>query len=629
VLATSREGLAVEGERVVPVPPLGTPERGADFDTVAGSEAVRLFVERAGSVDGGFALTPDNAAAVTRLCQRLDGVPLAIELAAAQTLSLTPAEIAAGLDRRFDLLAVGRRRAVGRHQTLRAAIDWSYQLLSESERRLLARLAIFAGGCTRDSVEDVCGFDPIERREVMALLARLVAKSLVEADHGGEFTRYRLLETIREYGDERLGEYAEIAVVHDRHGRHYADLLDTVVEEVSGPSQIEAIRRLVAERDNLQAAMTYALEAGDADIALHLLTYGPSRAAGMWRDGFLPRFPADPVLRLTGAVQHRLYPLGLAVAADMAALRGSFRESAELRRAALEAARHLEPPDPYVELMLTYARSAAATSAGAWIDDGLLYEEQARILQSIGLVNEEGNAWAGAASSYVLAGAFERALPLAERGLELARRYQGPRHVAWALAALAGAVSRDNPQRAKRLLQESAQARAKLDPIAPEVFGPYLHVQAFLVAARLADWDEILRMATRCIRGLHWLGDRLPLAGVLNVTARALVATDPETSALLQGGAGQVATVAVLNRPSLQLERTTEQQKTEAQTTPPPGLITELRRETTAVLHQALGEARLRELRAQGRTIDIDDLVSTALQAVSRSRATSPAMSRD
>jgi hypothetical protein len=130
-------------------------------------------------------------------------------------------------------------------------------------------------------------------------------------------------------------------------------------------------------------------------------------------------------------------------------------------------------------------------------------------------------------------------------------------------------------------------------------------------------------------QGLHWLGDRLPLAGALNVTAPALAATDPETSALLQGAAGQVATIALLNRPSLQLELTTEQHKTEAQKTPPLGLITELRRETTALLHQALGEARLRELRAQGQTVDIDDLVSTALHAVSRTRVTTPSLPPD
>jgi hypothetical protein len=145
VLATSREGLALEGERVVPIPSLSEPSPDADLTSLADIEAVRLFVDRAGWVDPDFTLTENNAAAVVQICRRLDGLPLAIELAAARIGTVTPAELARRLDRRFDTLAGGRRRAVQRHQTLRAAIDWSYQLCNEGERRLLARLAVFAG----------------------------------------------------------------------------------------------------------------------------------------------------------------------------------------------------------------------------------------------------------------------------------------------------------------------------------------------------------------------------------------------------------------------------------------------------------------------------------------------------
>ena len=209
VLATSREGLALDGERIFAVPALAAPGTGADLGAVGASDAVQLFVERASAADADFGLDSVNAAAVGQVCRRLDGVPLAIELAAALVASMSPAELASALDHRFDLLAGGRRRAVKRQQTLKATIDWSYDLLDESQQRLLARLAVFAGGCTREAAEAVCAGGPIEPRVVLGLLTDLVARSLVVTERGGVETRYRLLETIREYGEERLAEHGE------------------------------------------------------------------------------------------------------------------------------------------------------------------------------------------------------------------------------------------------------------------------------------------------------------------------------------------------------------------------------------------------------------------------------------
>ena len=223
VLATSREGLALDGERLLAVPALAAPEEHADLAAVGTSDAVRLFVERARAADADFVLDAANAPAVGQVCRRLDGVPLAIELAAARVTSMSAAELASALDRRFDVLAGGRRRAVKRQQTLRATIDWSYDLLDESQQRLLARLAVFAGGCTREAAEAVCAGDPIVGRAVLGLLTDLVARSLVVADRGGLDTRYRLLETIREYSEERLIEHGEIDALRDRHARYYAD----------------------------------------------------------------------------------------------------------------------------------------------------------------------------------------------------------------------------------------------------------------------------------------------------------------------------------------------------------------------------------------------------------------------
>src|SRR5262249_47791652 len=154
---------------------------------------------------------------VVEACQRLDGVPLAIELAAARVIALSPAELLRRLDRRFQVLAGGRRGAVERHATLRAAIDWSYELLVPAEQLLLARLAVFSGGCTLEATEEVCNGDAVEREAVMDLVAGLVARSLVVAEDHRVGTRYRLLETIRQYGEERLAEWGETEILRIRH----------------------------------------------------------------------------------------------------------------------------------------------------------------------------------------------------------------------------------------------------------------------------------------------------------------------------------------------------------------------------------------------------------------------------
>jgi predicted ATPase/class 3 adenylate cyclase len=198
VLVTSREALAVGGERIIAVPSLAGPPPDAGLDTVAASAAVRLFVDRAVAVDAGFALSDANAAAVATVCRRLDGIPLAIELAAARTPTMSPAELVSRLDRRFRVLAGGRRGAVERHQTLRAAIDWSYELLTVDQQLRLARLSVFAGGCTLDAAEAVCAGEPVAADDVLDVLAGLVARSLVIALHDGQVTRYRLLETVRQ-----------------------------------------------------------------------------------------------------------------------------------------------------------------------------------------------------------------------------------------------------------------------------------------------------------------------------------------------------------------------------------------------------------------------------------------------
>jgi len=257
VLATSREPLRIEGESFYRVPSLTTPDAQASplpSDVVA-SEAGQLFVDRAAAVRPGFALSDRNAAAVAQVCRRLDGIPLAIELAAARLTALSVEEIAARIEDRFQLLTGGQRNALPRQRTLRALVDWSYELLSPDEQALLDTLSVFAGGFSLEAAERV-GADAAGQLGVLEALEALVAKSLVIAEmHDGIRTRYRLLETIRQYAGEKLAERGRAEAVRRLHFDHFLAFAEAGAIAVNGPLSLEWLDRLEAEHDNLQAAL--------------------------------------------------------------------------------------------------------------------------------------------------------------------------------------------------------------------------------------------------------------------------------------------------------------------------------------------------------------------------------------
>jgi predicted ATPase/class 3 adenylate cyclase len=278
VLATSREALGIAGETAWRVPSLPVPaaagaaEPGPDVAGLARYAAVRLFADRAAAVRPGFALTPDNAAAVAEICARLDGIPLALELAAARVRVLPPQQLLARLEDRFRLLTGGSRAALERHQTLRAAVDWSYALLTAPEQALFARLSAFGGGWTLEAAEAVCAGGGVEAAGVLDLLTALVDKSLVVADEQEGEARYRLLETIRQYALERLRAAEGEAAVRRRHMAYFLALAERAAPELGGPRPAAWLDRLTAEHDNLRAALDWSFEAPDTlpDAALRL-----------------------------------------------------------------------------------------------------------------------------------------------------------------------------------------------------------------------------------------------------------------------------------------------------------------------------------------------------------------------
>jgi non-specific serine/threonine protein kinase len=315
ILATSREALGIGGEVARRVPSLSAPapDQQLAVEKLNQYEAVQLFVERALAVQPAFTVTEPNAAAVARLCWRLDGIPLAIELAAARVRVLTVEQIASRLNDRFRLLTGGSRTALRRQQTLAAAIDWSHDLLSAPERTVFRRLAVFAGGWNLEAAEGVCSDltpnpspralgegnrspspsgvpsgpgegagakvrppTPIESPDVLDLLTSLVDKSLVLAEGQGADTRYRLLETIRQYAGEKLLAAGEAEAMRDRHLGWSLSLAELAKPELIGPRQVAWLDRLEQEQDNLRAALEWALEREPADRALRL-------AAAVWR----------------------------------------------------------------------------------------------------------------------------------------------------------------------------------------------------------------------------------------------------------------------------------------------------------------------------------------------------------
>jgi len=274
VLATSREPLGIAGEVLHPVGPLAVPDGDVLPAEALAFPAVRLLADRAAAARPGFAVDQATTGPVLRICRALDGMPLAIELAAARLHALSPTQVAARLNDRFRLLADGRRPVLRRHQTLRAVIDWSWELLGPAEQVLLRRLSVFAGGATLEAVERVCaGPDPggLAADEVLYLLAGLVDKSLVvAAEADGDGVRYRLLETVRAYGAERRREAGEDEALARAHAGWFLELAERAEPELRRRDQLRWLARLAAERDNLHAALRWAVDRGEAAVALRL-----------------------------------------------------------------------------------------------------------------------------------------------------------------------------------------------------------------------------------------------------------------------------------------------------------------------------------------------------------------------
>jgi tetratricopeptide (TPR) repeat protein len=442
-------------------------------------------------------------------------------------------------------------------------------------------------------------------------VAGLVAKSLLMAQRDGPATRYRLLETIREYGEDRLAEYGETDQLRRRHAEYYCQLVAVLSERLDGPEQLDAYRRVAAERGNLLAAVNYAIDSADADLALRLVRHTPGP---VFQLGFGLYLPLLVIVGLPGATSHDLYPYALAASASTAASRGELDHVEDSCQEALQAARRLSAQDERreVEFLVTGARGIRLLALGHWREAAANAEQAAAIARDNGREAPAATQLASAANCYTMAGDPQAGVDIAKKALEMSRAAGGPMTVAFCLAVLAGALAEGEPPRARGLLEEALVLRESLAiETGAEV------TAATLIAARMGDWPLTLRLADRSVRQLQWSGQRPYLVGILNVVARAVAETDVEAAARLQGAARHLAP-----EPTAGQTTVPGRPNPASPAVAPRGssLITDLRHQTSQLLHDALDEGLLRQLRTEGEAMDSDQAATYALDAIRRAR---------
>ena len=487
-LATSREPLGVEGEVLFPVPPLTVPA-GLPYDPgeLGGFDSVRLFVDRTRLRLPGFSITRHNGPAVAEVCRKLDGIPLAIELAAARMGTLATEQVARRLEDSLGLLSAGPRTASPRHRTMRATIRWSYTLLSEGEKEVFGRLSAFSGGFALEAAEAVCQGGSIQESEILDLISGLVNKSLVvaEADAEGR-VRYRLLEPVRQYAKEKLEESQEATAARRRHAAFFLALAERAEPELKGPGQVEWLKRLEEDNDNLRAAMAWLSETGEFETAVRLafalwifwMIHGHQGEGRRWIESVLARGENLPIRARAKAlwVQASTYyglgaPERLERICEEAA--GLFRRLGDKRGLAYilateaTVAMRLNDPDRAIELF----EEAFELSDDKWGTSGGLahlgsiylgqenYEEAARCFEEgLALSREIGNKLAASTALYGLAmaaqgkGDHQRAKDLYANGLESATEAGDRANIAYCLDGLAQvAAAQGQAERAVRL----------------------------------------------------------------------------------------------------------------------------------------------------------------------------------
>ncbi len=462
VLASSRDPLQIAGETAYHVPTLSAPgpNTKVTLAELAQHEAVRLFIDRATAAQPAFRVTDKNAAAVADICHRLDGIPLAIELAAARTRALSVEVISARLNDRFRLLVTGDKTVLPRQRTLRALIDWSYDLLPPPERLLFQRLSVFAGGWTLEAVEAVGAGDEVESADVLDLLARLVEKSLVVMEVGGE--RYRMLDTVRQYAQERMAESGDVAPTCTRHLDFYLSFAETARPELAGPEQGSWLAKLDLERENFLSA--HAWSEGLPDTGELGLRMAHALRPYWFYRGLLSlglRFTVD-VLRRAGLQERNDSRCqALAGAGQMSYFMGKDREARTFLSESLSIARETGN--------VKWAAAVLQPLGMACLAGGDMAAARAHLEEAVAMARQLGNKRELATSLNELAmlhrteGHLAEAEPLYETALSLAREQGDQANIAIFLLNLAMvSIARSSIQRVPSMLTEVLSIAAEI-----------------------------------------------------------------------------------------------------------------------------------------------------------------------
>jgi predicted ATPase/class 3 adenylate cyclase len=531
ILATSRQALSVDGEQVFELRPMSLPAPAGSMAAAGASDAVSLFAQRATAARGDFSLNPANVTAVCEICRRLDGIPLAIELAAARVAALRPAEIAGLLDERFRLLTRRRADAAPRHQTLQATIEWSYALLSETERHVFDCLGIFPGSFDAAAAADIVGADGLDRWDIIDSLTALVGKSMVVEEEGPDQTsRYRLLETMRAYARQQLAATGEQDRLQRRHAEHYTAFAGKAGPELLGPQQLHWQRRIRAELDNLQAAVTWAMASGEPTsqlacrivAALAFSAVSTRLTVGAW---------AELVLAQVSTCPPELRATVVGAAAWSAFLTGDLALAQRRAEDALRQPASSDPNSiglPKTVLSRTYALTGQP-ERGAEIAREARQESEQQ-----GWDVYVGAFYAMEAMAWTAGGNHAAARAPAMEAVEVTRRVGNPGMSATACYAAAQALWLTEPQTARTLVEDSLALThaGALDSI----HGFALSL-AGAIRARNGDLPEALVELQQATVQQHGDGNRLGLGYTLQRAAAVLARLGEHESAAILTGA--------------------------------------------------------------------------------------------
>ena len=547
VVATSRERLGIDGEQVVALQPLASTP---DLD----APAVRLFLDRLSSASPSASTPESDLNQVAALCTRLDGLPLALELAAARASTLgievVSDRASGGL---LDLLDRGRRTADERHRSLRAVVDWSYRLLDEPERRLFERLSIFVGGFSLERAEVVCGDRAVPARQIGRLLAELVEKSMVvSSGHIGGDTdmpldgdaRHRILETLRDFAEERLVERGEQPRWAQAHALHLADIAQVAASGIESPAEGAWMRRLASDVDDLRAAHVWARDRGasiGAETALRLSAALHDFAQHQMRHEML--LWADVAASLPDSADHPLLPAVLGSAANAAWLRGDLAGAVERATRALNAA--TGPDDPHRNLAL-HALGNVALFEGRFDDAVAVFDEQRALASRHDLPGAIIDALGATALTHTDAGRPEAAAATADEALALAGDHGVPSRLAWALYTSGRARAAADPEAAIALWDQAREVAAAVDNPLTEASAL---VRAVALRGRIGDTttaltatrDALERLRNSGSRALVWVVLRglVPLLVRVGVDADAMTLYGVVTANLPPTGRGE------------------------------------------------------------------------------------------